>query len=112
MLCKISVTQLLLKALGETLLHGECAVLRAFVSRTVIVRPQSVAWNGIIFLVVRKRYFAWSFLCLLFARLLFVKYGIFLYLLSDSLFKLLNGEFDKLDGLNLQGRQFLCLLKF
>ena len=102
---KIAETQLLEKALGETLLYGESVVLRPSILAPV-VDSRFVIRNIVILKLVQRHFLR------LFGRVRIrsvIKYRILLQLLTHALLQVLDRKLYQLDGLNLQRRQLLCL---
>ena len=111
MLSKITVTQLFHEALGEAFLYGKRVILGTLVFR-IIVRPEAIAWDGIIFLIFGQRYFSWSLIIILILCRILIQHRILLQFLPDPLLEFLYRKLYELDGLDLKWRQLLGLFEF
>ena len=109
MLSKITVTQLLHEALGEAFLYGKRVILGTLVLR-IIVRPEAIAWDGIILLIFGEGDLSRSLITILILCRILIQHRILLQFLPDPLLKLLDRKLDQLDGLDLQRGELLGLL--
>ena len=99
---QVPESELVHQALGKTLLYGEGVVLGLFVL-SVIVDPQAITRNGIIFVYLIEGNVL-GLVVFLFRGLGIVKHRIVLKLVLYALLQFLDGQLYKLDGLYLKRR--------